>query len=75
MKDPLIAVFRPYHQGDAFKWTVPDYEAKLIEGGLPPDGARKWAGPIVLSLPSSSCPVCSGLKWISGAFATRSAPP
>lgn len=54
MKNPLIAVFRPSHLGGVFTWTVADYEAKLIEGGLTTDGARKWTGPIVLSLTSSS---------------------
>jgi alpha-glucosidase len=43
-------IFRAFNEGVASKWTVADYEAKLIEGGLPPDGGRKWTGPIVLSL-------------------------
>jgi len=42
MKDVLIAVFRYYRQDAVFNWTVENYEAALIKGGMKPDDA--WQG-------------------------------
>jgi len=42
MKDALIGVFRRYRQDAVFNWTVENYEAALIKGGMKPEDA--WQG-------------------------------